>query len=67
MENISYLPPMGATKKGEYYRTIEMIEDIFKRHGKRDGVYYVLAFLYDSGYDRSDIKKMMDLCTPKKK
>lgn len=66
MKGISFLPAMGATKTGEYYRTIEMIESIFKKHGGKDGVYYVLAFLWDCQYNREDIAKMMELCTPKK-
>jgi len=60
-ETISFLPPMGATKTGEYYRSIELFEDIFKRQG----VYYALAILYDSQYGQDDIKKMMELCKPK--
>jgi len=53
---------LGATKKGEYYRTIEHLEKIFKEQG----VYFVLAFLYDSGYTREDIKNMMELIHPAK-
>lgn len=63
---MSYIPTTyGATKKGEYYRSIEMIPEIFEKHGK-NGTYFILAFLYDSQYDRDDIKAMMELCEPKK-
>jgi hypothetical protein len=65
--DISFLPPMGPTKTAEYNRSIEMMADIFKKHeAKGNGAYYVLAFLYDSEYDRADIAKMMELCKPKK-
>lgn len=52
------------TKEQEYKRTIEMIPEIFEREGK-NGTYFVLAFLYDSGYTNKDLKAMMDLCIPK--
>lgn len=49
---------MGSpTKEGEYYRTIELFEYLFKTQGP----YYALAILYDSQYGRDDIKAMMDL------
>ena len=51
----------GSTKKGEYYRSIELFEEIFKTRG----VYFALAFLYDSQYTKEDIKGMMDLIHPK--
>jgi len=52
---------MGATKTGEYYRSIELFEEIVKTQR----AYFGLAFLYDSQYDREDIRKMMELCKPK--
>lgn len=52
---------IGATKTGEYHRSIELFEEIVKTQG----VYFGLAFLYDSQYDREDIRKMMELCKPK--
>lgn len=52
----------GATKKGEYYRSIELFEQIFKEQG----VYFALAFLYDSQYEREDLKAMMELIYPAK-
>lgn len=45
------------TKNAEYRRTLEMFNDIFKSKG----MYFSLAFLYDSGYTNEDIKKMMEL------
>jgi hypothetical protein len=48
---------MGSTKEGEYSRSIELFEDIFKNQG----TYFALAFLYDSGYDKHDILMMMKL------
>jgi len=50
----------GSTKRAEYIRSIELFEKILKSQG----VYFALAFLYDSQYDRADISKMMELCKP---
>jgi hypothetical protein len=55
--------PFGGTKDAEYRRSIELFKEIFKNKG----VYFALAFLYDSQYDRKDIKEMMDLSKPIKK
>lgn len=52
----------GATKKGEYYRTIELLDEIYKEQG----LYFVLAFLWDAQYNREDIKNMMELIHPNK-
>ena len=55
------LPPqLGGTKKQEYLRTIELLEEIFEAKG----IYFALAFLYDAGYDRKDIHNMMELIHP---
>lgn len=48
---------MGGTKKAEYNRSIELFKEIYKAKG----LYYALALLYDSQYDRKDIKAMMDI------
>lgn len=53
----------GGTKNSEYRRSIELFSEIFENQG----VYYALSFLYDSQYDKDDIKKMMELCKPGKK
>lgn len=58
-----FMPAIGATKTGEYYRSIELFEQIFKEKG----VYYALAILYDSQYGNEDLKKMMELCKPSQK
>lgn len=49
----------GATKTGEYWRTIEMLMD--KTGGTRRQVMEILYFLYDSQYDNADLKKMAEL------
>jgi len=53
---------IGGTKDAEYRRTIQLFEEIYKNKG----LYYALALLYDSQYDREDIKNMMELIYPKK-
>lgn len=53
----------GGTKEVEYRISIELFKQIFESQG----VYFALAFLYDSGYDREDIGKMMELIAPKRK
>ncbi len=50
------------TKQQEYKRTLEMLPDILK---KEHGLYFALAFLYDSGYEGKDLKEMMKLIYPK--
>lgn len=47
----------GGTKKGEYCRSIDLFEKIFKEQG----VYFALAFLYDSQYEREDLGEMMKI------
>lgn len=52
------MPPYGgATKEGEYRRSIELVEEIVKNQG----LYYGLALIYDMQYSRDDIKRMMDI------
>ena len=53
--------PFGGTKDAEYKRSIELFSEIFKEKG----AYFALAFLYDSQYDRIDIKAMMDIMEKK--
>jgi len=48
---------MGATRKGELYRTIDVLENILKEQG----LYFVLAFIYDAQYTRKDIKDTLEL------
>ena len=47
----------GGTKEQEYLRTIDLLDTIYKEQG----LYFVLAFLWDSGYSRKDIHEMMKL------
>jgi hypothetical protein len=55
--------PFGGTKHAEYMRSIELLEEIFKTQG----IYFALAFLNDSGYDRQDISNMMHILEDNKK
>ena len=50
-----------GTKRAEYERSIRMFELIYKQQG----LYFALAFLYDSQYDREDMLKMMEIIEPK--
>jgi hypothetical protein len=54
--------PFGGTKDAEYRRSVEYFEEIYKEQG----LYFALAMLYDSGYDRSDILAMMEILKPGK-
>jgi len=49
-----------GSKDAEYKRTLELFNEIFETKG----VYFALAFLYDSQYDRNDIAKIMKLLEP---
>ncbi|WP_167571722.1 hypothetical protein [Aquimarina algiphila] len=51
------------TKKQEYTRTLELFEEIYKNKG----LYYAIAFLYDSGYQNKHLGEMMKLIEPKKR
>lgn len=53
--------PFWPSKNAEYRRSIELFEEIYKTQG----AYFALAFLYDSGYEGKDLKRMMDLIHPK--
>lgn len=53
----------GATKKGEYSRTVDML---MQKTGKsRTEVAYILYFLHDSQYSNADLKTMADLIIKK--
>jgi hypothetical protein len=54
----------GATKNGEYYRTIDMLVNMTNKTEKE--VMNILYFLYDSQYDNKDLKAMADLISTKK-
>src|SRR6185369_48659 len=47
--------PFGGSKDAEYRRSAELFVQI----AKEKGAYYALALLYDSQYDRKDLKRMM--------
>lgn len=51
-----------GSKRAEYLRTIDMLKRIFEEQG----IYFVLAFLYDSQYGRDDIAAMMIIIHPGK-
>lgn len=46
-----------GTKKAEYLRTIDMLEEKIKYQG----IYFTLAFLYDTQQEREDIKAMLNI------
>lgn len=55
----------GATKEGEYYRTIDMLVNMTGKTKKE--VMMILYFLYDSQYENKDLKSMADLIHVKEK
>lgn len=55
---------VNYTKKQEYLRSIEMLQEVQAKYVGQSKDYFLLAFLYDSQYTREDIKAMMDLCKP---
>lgn len=57
---------MQYTKKQEYLRSIEMLQEVQAKYKGQSKDYFLLAFLYDSQYTREDIKNMMELCKPSK-
>lgn len=56
---------LGATKNGEYHRTIEMLMNMTGKTEKE--LMKVLYFLHDSQYDNKDLKAMADLIASKPK
>ncbi|UUV46136.1 hypothetical protein [Bacillus phage vB_BanS-Thrax1] len=53
----------GATKNGEYHRTIEMLVEMTGKTEKE--VMNILYFLHDSQYSNKDLKEMADLINNK--
>lgn len=51
--------PMGSTKEGEYFRTIEMLERM--THCSKSDFMFALYFLADSGYGNEDLRSMAKL------
>ena len=49
---------MGATKQGEYSRSIEVFME--KTGKSKKEIAMILYFLYDSQYDNKDLKAMAD-------
>jgi len=58
-------PPLGSggSKNAEYKRSL----DVFEKTIQENGIYFGIAFLYDSQYNREDLKKMMDIMEENKK
>lgn len=48
---------MGPTRKGEMYRTAEMLVNI----SKEQGIYFAIALLHDSQYDYDRIKELLPI------
>jgi hypothetical protein len=61
-KDVCFIPGIGGSKKAEYLRTLELFSQIYNDQG----IYYAFAFLYDSQYDRVDIKRMMEILKPRK-
>lgn len=57
--NAPMLTPMGATKEGEYRRTIDMMEHM--THCSKADLMFALYFLADSGYGNEDLRAMARL------
>lgn len=56
-----FIPKYGpGTKYCEYLRTIELFQNIYKEQG----LYFAIAFLYDSQYNRQDLFNMMEILKP---
>ncbi|AXQ67693.1 hypothetical protein KIOSHI_272 [Bacillus phage Kioshi] len=54
----------GATKEGEYYRTIDMLVNI--TGGTEKEIMSMLYFLHDSQYSNQDLKEIANLIANKK-
>lgn len=54
----------GATRNGEYFRTIDMLVNMTGKTEKE--VMNILYFLCDSQYDCKDLKAMAELIANKK-
>ena len=46
----------GGTKAGEIARTSELLDELSREHG----VYFAIAFIYDIGYGREDLKAVLE-------
>ena len=55
------------TKNQEYYRTIEMIENILSNKCSKKEIMFMLYFLSDSQYSREDLKKMANIIKERNK
>lgn len=55
----------SPTKEGEYYRTVEMLQNI--TGSTEEQIMYALYFLYDSSYEGCDLKIMADLMYERKR
>ena len=55
------------TKNQEYYRTIEMIENILSNKCSKKEIMFMLYFLHDLQYNREDLKKMADIINKENK
>lgn len=53
---------MPSTLNGELHRTAELLIDIVENQG----IFFGIAFLYDSGYDRECIGKLLSILENKK-
>lgn len=53
------LMPMGATKRGEYYRTVEML--VRMTHCSKADLMFALYLMADSGYGNGDLRAMAKL------
>lgn len=56
---------MGATKNGEYYRTIGMLCNM--TNCSKHEIMRILYFLYDSSYNGIDLKNMAELISNERK
>lgn len=46
----------GGTKEGEIARSSELLDTLHREHG----VYFVIAFLYDIGYGREEMRALLE-------
>lgn len=54
----------GGTKEGELQRTAEVLIGISERE-QGNGPYYIIALLYDIGYGREDVKRILEILRQK--
>ncbi|WP_191396205.1 hypothetical protein [Flavonifractor sp. An306] len=58
-ESVPILIPMGATKRGEYCRTVEMLVQM--THCSKADLMFALYLLADSNYGSEDLRAMAKL------